>query len=79
MPTYYTVKHLAAIFHRSEQTIRRWVDEGRDISFDGKRYDPQKDPGGEWLFVVQALVVEPAEPAPAVQKRPVRRIYSPGI
>lgn len=50
LPRYYTVQHLAEIFHRDEVTIRRWISEGKTIAFAGIEYHPEKDPGNNWLF-----------------------------
>lgn len=80
MPTYVTVQHLAEMFHRDMQTIRRWIDEGRDISFDGRRYVPKKDPGGAWLFIVKIIAPLPDdEPSHPVPLRPRRRVISNGV
>lgn len=50
LPRYYTVQHIAEIFHRDEVTIRRWIAEGRAIVFAGIEYQYEKDPGKNWLF-----------------------------
>lgn len=73
---YLTVRDVADIFHRSEKTIRRWIEENRQIQFDSRIYIPQRDPGGCWLFVVH--VVNENRQAPiGLTKR--RRILSEGI
>ena len=80
--TYLTVKDISVIFRTTEKTIRRWIDEGRDITFDGKSYLPKKDPGGNWLFVVR-IVVAPADGGETRGKPigifPRRRVISNGI
>lgn len=44
---------------RDEKTIRRWIDEGKPIIFDGNQYLPEKDPGGRcWRFKVIPAPVE---------------------
>lgn len=83
MPRYMTVKDLAQLFVTTEKTIRRWIDEDRDITFDGMNYRPEKDPGGNWLFVVTVIAAPqstdeyPRKPVPAMRLR--RRVLSPGI
>ena len=56
LPKYYTVKHIAQIFCRDEATIRRWITEGKRITFDGIEYKPDHDPAGNWLF--KAIEIE---------------------
>lgn len=55
MPTYLTVNDLRKIFKRGERTIYRWIHEERDIRFDGKQYVPEKDPSGDWRFIVKTI------------------------
>lgn len=56
LPRYYTVKHVAEIFNRHQNTIRRWIDEGRPIVFRGVQYIPEKDPGENWLFYTEEVL-----------------------
>lgn len=55
MTEYATKKDLAKIFKKKPRTIQRWLDEGKKIVFDGREYRPEKDPGGNWRFVVKLL------------------------
>lgn len=52
MPEYRTVKDLAKLFQRDDQTIRRWIDEDRKIMLGNTYFEPTKDPAGHWLFQV---------------------------
>lgn len=80
----YTVQHLAERFQNTEKTIRRWIDEGRDIidPFTNEQFIPGKDPGGNWLFIVK-IIVPPHAPEDEVRHpiplRPRRRVISNGI
>lgn len=84
MPRYLTAMDLKIIFNKkSVRTIYRWVEEGREIRFDGQIYRPEKDAGGCWRFVVVEVVavseppaVAPCRPAPTVRRR---RILSKGV
>lgn len=85
MPIYLTVQGLVKELRESgleysEKTIRRWIDEGRDITFGDRHYAYQKDPGGGWYFVVTvALRSEGDAVRHPVPLRPRRRILSGGI
>lgn len=57
LPRYYTVRHVAEIFNRDENTIRRWITEGRRVVFRGVEYVPEKDPGKNWLFYTISVEV----------------------
>ena len=72
-----TVQNLSKLFHRDAQTIRRWIDEGREIVFDGWRYVPEKDPAGNWLFVMHLVEAATSEQVVVSVRR--RRVLSSGI
>ena len=78
---YMTVKDVAGLFQKSEKTIRRWIEEGKDIRFDGQVYVPKKDPSGHcWTFIIQ---IAPAREEDMlrhpVRLRSRRQILSNGI
>lgn len=81
----FTVQHLAERFCTTDKTIRRWIDEGRDIidPFTHEKFTPGKDPGGNWLFVVTVIPLPgqpeecPSKPAPTARLR--RRVLSSGV
>lgn len=85
MPKRYTVRDLAERFVTTDKTIRRWIDEGKDIidPFTKEKFIPGKDPGGNWLFVIAVITVPaqtdeiPGKPASATRLR--RRVLSPGV
>jgi hypothetical protein len=83
MPTYLTVMNLMEIFQKSESTIWRWVNEGKEILSLDKRmiYIPEKDPGGHcWRFEVKIIdELRIKKEDIVIEKRIVRRILSRGI
>lgn len=51
-PRYYTVKDVAERFKKTDFTVRRWINEGREVVIDGVKCEPKKDPGGrDWVFI----------------------------
>ena len=55
MTTYATKKQVAGCFGKSTRTIQRWIDDDKKIVFDRKEFKPEKDPGGNWRFIVKLL------------------------
>ena len=52
----FTKHELARMFKCSTRTIQRWIDEGKSIRFNKKEYVPEKDPGGQWRFIVRTEI-----------------------
>lgn len=55
MTEYATKKDVAKVFKKSQRTIQRWIEAKKEIRFDGRKFHPEKDPGGCWRFVVKLL------------------------
>lgn len=53
MTEYATKNHLAKIFGKSERTIQRWIDEGRNIRRGEREFIPEQDPGRCWRFQIR--------------------------
>lgn len=78
MARYLTVQDLAQRFGCTDKTVRRWIDEGKEIvdPFTNEHFLPGKDPGGSWIFKVAQA---PREAEPLFRPRKVRRTLSGGV